>query len=225
MAASAERHPGGSSAGAFQKRRQHARRVEMLASNLLRAPRMERVVTFEAPEPLDRLLAGREAGQTGARGQMRGPTGVLHEDRTAGGQVAFAAVAEPSRPARDIRVLGHAELALRALDEVAIVPERTRDTHRVDRRPAVLAEQMARPVHGYFKALNGAPGHVYEPHELALLVAIDVREAVGLPRHHRGEPVPSRRFVGVPEAADHGLPGLVPDELPGRHVRLRRPDV
>src|SRR5688500_16987752 len=116
----------------------------MLAGNLAGAPRVARVVTFEALQTLDRLLASRERGQTGARGQMRGPTGVLHECRTAGGQVAFAAITEPSRPARDIRVLGYAELGLRALDEIVIVPERTRDAHRVDRRPAVFAEQMPR---------------------------------------------------------------------------------
>src|SRR5688572_32853407 len=129
----------------------------MLASDLARTPRVERVVTCDARQPFERLLACRERRQAGARGQMRGPAGVLHEGRTAGGQVAFAAIAEPSRPARDIRVLGHAELGLRALDEIAIVPERTRDAHRVDRRPAVFAEQMPWPVHGYFEALNGSP--------------------------------------------------------------------
>ena len=156
---------------------------------------------------------------------MRAPAGVLHERRTSRRQIALRAIAEPSRPARHVGVLGDPEFRLRALDVIAVIPERTRDAHRVDRRPSVLAKQSLRPVHSQLEPLNGVSGKVDEPQELAILVAIDVREALGLPGHHGREPVSAGRRVGAPEIGNDWLPRLVPGEPAGGHVRGRRPDV
>src|SRR5213594_2643374 len=154
----------------------------MLAGNLAGAPRVQGIVAIETLQPLDGLLARGKRGKAGAGGQMRAPAGVLHERRTSRRQIALRAIAEPSRPARHVGVLGDPEFRLRAPDVIAVIPERTRDAHRVDRRPSVLAKQSLRPVHSQLEPLNGVSGKVDEPQELAILVAIDFREALSLPR-------------------------------------------
>src|SRR5712691_5775170 len=197
----------------------------MLSGNLARAPGVQGVVTIEALQALERLLARGERGEASARWQVRAPAGILHERRTSRGQVTLRAIAEPSRPVRHVGVLGHAEFRLRALDVVAVIPQRAGDAHRVDRRPPVLAEQSLRSVHRHFEALKRVSGKIDEPDELAILVAVDVREALGLPRHHGGEPVSPGRGVCAPETADHWLPRLVPGEPTRGDVRGWRTDV
>ena len=51
---------------------------------------------------------------------MRRPTRVLHDRRTAGGEVALGAIAEPPGSIGHVRVLRDSELGLRGMDEVAI---------------------------------------------------------------------------------------------------------
>src|SRR5207245_6195244 len=93
-----------------------------------------------------RVIEGREGEQPLAGRQMRGPAGVLHERRASRGKIALGTIAEPSGPGGDVGVFGDAELRLRALNEIAVVPGRPRDAHGVDRAPPMLAKQRLRSV-------------------------------------------------------------------------------
>ena len=73
---------------------------------------MEGVFAFHAFEAIERLVDGRETDETGARGEVGAPPGVLHERRSPRRQVARRPVAEPTRAPSDIRVFGDPELGL-----------------------------------------------------------------------------------------------------------------
>src|SRR4029078_2027273 len=61
-----------------------------------------------------------------AHGEPAIDAGVLHQHRPARGQVAGAAIAEPSRSHLYIQVLGYAELGSRAADESLVLLGRER---------------------------------------------------------------------------------------------------
>src|SRR2546426_5285165 len=155
---------------------------------------------------------------------MSGPARVLHQRRTAGGEVALGAVAEPAGAVRDVRVLGDAELGLRPLDELAILPRRARHGHRVDRVPAVLLQELLRTVDRELESLRRPRRQLDELDELLILVATHVGEALDLPRHDAREEI-AWVHVGAPVADRDRLPRLVPRELASRNRRGRRADV
>ena len=186
---------------------------------------MQRVVALDPGETVDRLLDGGERDQARSRREVAAPSGVLHDGGTSRGQVAGGPVAEPSGPVRDVGVLRHPELGLRPPDEVAIAVRGAGYAHRVDRRPAVLAQQFVGPVDGQLETRRGARRQVDEPDELPVLVAVDVREALRLPGHDGGEAVAGRWAVGTPQAGHDRLPGLVPREPAGRDIAGRGTDV
>ncbi len=201
------------------------RRVEVLAGDLGGADGMARIVGGNAVQPGQRLLGRRKRQQPLALGQVGAPAGVLDQRGTAGGQVALGAVAEPAGTARDVGVLGHAELRLRALDEGPVVPQRARHAHRIHGGPAVAAQELLRAVDGQLDALRRARGQVENLQELAILVPVDVGEALDLPGHDGGEAITRRSRLGMPQIGDHRLPRLVPRQPAGRHVASRRADV
>src|ERR1700684_4512918 len=107
---------------------------------------------------------------------MSGPARVLHERGTARCEIALRAVAEPTRPRRDIRVLRNAELRLRAVNELAIVPQCAGRTHGVDRRPSMLPQQGLRSIDRQLERLRRPGREIKVFDELLILVAADVGE-------------------------------------------------
>src|SRR5262245_47001438 len=127
--------------------------VEVIGGDLGRMLRMTCVVGVDGSNCRDGLVGRRGAEQPSARRHGRAPSGVLDDGRAAGSEVTLRAIAEPARSPRHIGMLRYAELGTRLLNEVAVVPQRPRDAHRVDRAPAVLTEQPLRPVDGKLEAL------------------------------------------------------------------------
>ena len=175
-----------------------------------------RVVAVDAIDGGHGVVDGREGEQPLAVRQMRGPAGVLHQRRPARRQIALRAIAEPAGSRRDVGVLGDAEFRLRAVNEVAVLPRRARDVHRVDGLPAVLPQQGLRPVDRELERLRRAGREIDELDELLILVAADIREAFNLPRHHARKVIARRRRC-LPVVERHRLPRLVPGEGAGRY--------
>src|SRR5256885_10979062 len=102
---------------------------------------------------------------------MRRPSGVLDDSGTSGGEVALCAIAEPAGPRRDVRVFGDAKLRARLLNEIAVIPQRARDTHRVHRPPAVFTQQILRSIDRELERLSRLRREIDESHEFLILVA------------------------------------------------------
>ena len=202
--------------GGVEQPGQHRAGFEILPCDLTRAADMAIVARVDRLDPGDSLFRRREREQAFARRQVRSPAGVLNQCRPSGGEIALGAIAEPARTRGHIRVLRHAELGFRLLDEVAILSGRARHRHGVDRVPAELPQQLLRSVDGELERLRRPRRHVHELDELLILVAADVGEALDLPGHHRGEAIP-RRGVRAPVGHGHRLPGFVPAERAGRN--------
>src|SRR6478752_4814313 len=86
-------------------------------------PRGLAVPAVIPPDLLDafnRFIDRREGEQPFTARVAIGPAGVLREDGLAAGEVADAAVAEPSAAGLDVHVLSDAELAMRLLNVSAV---------------------------------------------------------------------------------------------------------
>ena len=207
-----------------QEAAQHPSGLEVLPGDLDGLPRVPLIIAVDPRDAVERLFGARERDQTGSGREVRRPARVLDERGASRREVTRRAIAEPARAARHVGVFRHAELGLRAMDEVAIVPEAARHAHRVDCRPAMLAQQPLRAVDRQLERLAGARRQVDEADELLILVAADVGEALDLPRHDAGEPI-ARRDVRPPVLQRHRLPRLVPREPTDWHGGRRRPDI
>src|SRR5688500_2525593 len=118
----------------------------MFARNLGGGRGMPDVVRVDAIDAGNGFVDARKRQQAVPGRQMGGPAGVLDERRTARREIALCAIAEPSRLRGNVGMFCDPELGLRAVDEIAVLIRRTRDARRVDRVPAMLTQELLRPV-------------------------------------------------------------------------------
>ena len=102
-----------------------------------------RVVRLDRLDRGDGLVDRREREERLAGRERIAEAGVLGDDRTAGGEVRRAAVAEPAGPQPHVLVLRDRELAARASDVVAVGIEVGGEVERVAHAPPAALEQLA----------------------------------------------------------------------------------
>src|SRR5208282_846540 len=115
----------------------------MLLRDLPRGAAVARVVRVDIGDPRKRLFHIAEAQQSLAGRKKFPEAGLLGQDRAAAGEVARAAIAEPSGPQFPIRGLGALDFRARARDELAIVLRRGGYAPRVEHGPSVELQQLA----------------------------------------------------------------------------------
>src|SRR5689334_16765356 len=98
---------------------------------------MPLVIRLYAVEPGERLRFRTEGQQPFTRGECGSQTGVLRKYGTAGGEIARAAIAEPSRPHRHVPGFCYPEFRQRAANEASIAVGRSGGATRIDERPSV----------------------------------------------------------------------------------------
>src|SRR5262249_7623833 len=113
---------------------------EVLLGDLSRRPAVGAVVRADLVEGVEDLVHAPEGEQPAAGRQYLAEARVLGDYRTARGQVARAAVAEPAAARTNVLVLGHRELAGRSNDVLAVRFHPPREGGTVHHAPAVAAE-------------------------------------------------------------------------------------
>src|SRR3981081_2986868 len=88
--------------------------AEVLGGNLSRRARMARIVGVDRANRIDRFIRSIEAEQSFAGGNELLEAGALRDDRTACGEIAHRAIAEPSGARTHVDVLGDGEFTARS---------------------------------------------------------------------------------------------------------------
>src|SRR6266540_5052286 len=106
---------------------------------------MPRVIALQRLDAREHPVARLEREQPCPRRQESAEASFLCDDRPARGQVAYAAVAEPTAACGSVAALRDAELGLGTLDKSLVVGRRTRNSRRFQEMPAVARQSCQVP--------------------------------------------------------------------------------
>src|ERR1043166_1955132 len=206
---------------------QHRLRLEIRGRDLARRPAVALVVPLDRVHRGENVVHGAPPEASGAGGQRAAEAGILGDDRSAGGEITRAAIAEPSGPGPHVLVLRHRELRPGAGDVRPVVVHRLRYGERARDPPAVFPQE---PFDAFVHAQGdleraGAPaGQIDDLHELAALGPVVPLPAIGdllpggiLPGGDAGVPAAAVPRRAVPEIQHDRLPRRLPVETLDRH--------